>query len=75
MKGLPDSLFLDPIAFSISRDEMVFKTIKVLKLVRSALQYLCLAVHVEEGKRREKMEPNAVVPGSPLDVWQDEWKR
>jgi hypothetical protein len=43
-----DNLANDPLAFSITENELAEKTYKLLRYAREALLYLSLAVHVEE---------------------------
>jgi len=58
--------------YRITRDSFFLKTLKLLKLVRAALIYLSLAVHVEERKKISKA--NGIIAPMPLDVWEDDWK-
>lgn len=64
----------DTLAFSISRGEFEAKTLKLLKMVRAALIYLSLAIHCEERQRAKRRDKNSIVPGMPLDIWEDGWK-
>jgi hypothetical protein len=59
----------DTLAYSVLRGEFEAKTLKLLKMARSALLYLSLAVHIEEHKRAtdDSQGPPAVI----LDVWED----
>jgi hypothetical protein len=47
--------FQDKLAYSINRSQFIDKTLRLLKLVRSALMYLSLAVHIEENNKRRKI--------------------
>lgn len=47
--------FQDKLAYSINRSHFIDKTLRLLKLVRSALMYLSLAVHVEEKNKRKEI--------------------
>lgn len=52
----PSSLFEDRLARKVERDELVSKTQHLLQLSRSALIYLCLAMHVEEHRLRGALD-------------------
>jgi len=60
--------------YTIGREELAAKTLRVLKLVRAALIYLSLSVHREEQERTKTSGPGIVV-SSALDTWEDEWKQ
>jgi hypothetical protein len=64
----------DPLAYSISRQEVETKTLKLLKLVRAALTYLSLAIHSEESARAKNRNPKHVFPMT-VSIFEDEWKR
>lgn len=64
----------DTLAFSIYRRDFERKTLRLLKLSRTALMYLSLAIDCEEQQRKKKKDPNSFVMRTPLDVWEDEWK-
>jgi hypothetical protein len=66
--------FADGLAFSVGRGDFERKTLRLLKLARAALVYLSLAVHSEEKYRRAAIPPGAIVPGTALDVYEDNWK-
>lgn len=61
----------DELAYSIQRDELIRKTIKLFKMVRSAIMYLSMAVYVEEKSRKISGEITQI----KLPLWKDEWKR
>jgi hypothetical protein len=44
----------DTLAMSVYREDFVAKTLRMPKLVRSALLYLVMSVRFEEGQRRKK---------------------
>ncbi|MBW1999918.1 MAG: hypothetical protein JRJ29_18400 [Deltaproteobacteria bacterium] len=50
------------------------KALRLIKMVRAALVYLSLSIHWEEQKRKKERGPEAIVPGMPLGIWEDEWK-
>jgi tetratricopeptide (TPR) repeat protein len=64
----------DTLAFSMYRREFEAKTLRLIKMARAALIYLSLAIHAEEGQRAEKRDPDSIIPGMPLGVWEDDWK-
>lgn len=66
--------FRDSLAYSIRRDELESKALRLLKLARAGLIYLSLAVHREERLRSASRDEGLVMP-MQLDTWQDQWKR
>jgi tetratricopeptide (TPR) repeat protein len=64
----------DTLAFSMHRREFEAKTLRLIKMARAALINLSLAIHCEEQIRAKENEPDNIVPGISLDVWEDEWK-
>lgn len=69
--------FHDRLAFSVGRSELQIKTVRLFKLVRAALIYLCLAMREEERKRTEQKpdDPNKFGPvPMVLETWDDRWK-
>jgi hypothetical protein len=66
--------FLDTLAYSISRQSLEDRTLRLLKLVRAALIYLALAMHREEQRRRET-RGDGLLMSMPLDRWRHSWKR
>lgn len=69
-----DPLRTDTLAFSIERKEFEAKSLRLARVVRAALLYLVLGIHVEEDHRRGR-RGDAIVPGIPLDTYEDEWKQ
>jgi hypothetical protein len=69
----PDPFF-DSFAHSVSREDLERRTLRLLKLVRSALIYLSLGMHHEEKRRRLMADPGAKPVSMRLDPWEDEWK-
>jgi tetratricopeptide (TPR) repeat protein len=66
--------FVDRLCLSVRRGELHRKTVKLFKLVRSALIYCALAIHFEElSKKRNKS--TAIIPPVFLDVIEDQWKK
>lgn len=63
----------DSLAYSISRNSLEVKTLKLLKMVRAALIYLALIVRVEEKKRLTKL-PRESIAELPLGIWRDAFK-
>lgn len=61
--------------FDISVDDLISKTLRQLKLARSAIIYLSLAIHVEEKRRSESRDPDKISAPIFLDAWDDQWKR
>ena len=57
MPGLDDDL-----AYTIQRNDFEQKTLFLIKLVRNALIYLSLSIHVEEQKRENAREKGIVAP-------------
>ena len=67
-------LFRDSLAYSIYRSGFEAKTLKLIKLVRSALLYLTLAINLEEQRRAKARGVNKIIPKLRLDTWEDDWK-
>ncbi len=65
---------IDSLAFSLCREGFEAKTLKLIKLIRTALLYLALAINIEEQKRKKQRGNYKIIPAMPLDVWEDEWK-
>jgi hypothetical protein len=68
----PDPFF-DPLAYSITREPLASRTLRLLKLVRAALIYLALAMHREQRRRREVRGDGPVMP-MHLEPLPDSWK-
>lgn len=66
--------FRDSMAYSVSRDELETKSLRLLKLARAGLIYLSLAVFQEE-ILRAKCRDNSLVMPMALSTWPDHWKR
>jgi len=66
--------FKDTLAYSVKRDDLEAKTLRLLKLVREGLIYLSLAVHREEYLRNNRSGASTSLP-MELRSWDDEWKR
>jgi hypothetical protein len=49
----------DPMALSVQRGEFEARTVKILKLARTALLHLCLGIHQEERVRDRSRGPSA----------------
>jgi tetratricopeptide (TPR) repeat protein len=66
---VPPAAQADTLAYSLLRGEFEATPLKLLKMARSALLYLSLAVHIEEHRRAadDPQGPPAVI----LDVWED----
>lgn len=68
---LPQLALEDQMAYSMRRGDFEAKTLRVLKMVRSALTYLSLAIHMEE---RAKKFGNQDLPAIRLELIEDEMK-
>jgi hypothetical protein len=75
MDGSAPDPFFDNLAHAVSREDLERRSLRVVKLARSALIYLSLGVHREEGRRRTAADPDLLVSSMPVDVWEDDWKR
>src|ERR1051326_7391936 len=66
-------IFSNRLAYSITRDDLNAKTLKLFKLVRAAMTYVFLGMHREESRRVHDEQ----TPAFPMhiDLWKDEWKR
>jgi hypothetical protein len=60
--------------YTLGREALAARTLRVLKLVRAAMIYLSLAVHREEQERGKPSGP-AFIGTSTLDAWDDDWKQ
>ena len=58
--------------YRTTRDSFSLKALKLFKLVRAALIYLSLGIHLEERKKQSKVD--GIIAPMPLDIWEDEWK-
>ncbi len=77
-EGPSDKMFkmlYDSLAYSVNRTDFEEKALRLLKIARSAIIYLSLAIHVEE-KARERLRNKSVPVGMlPMDILDDDWKR
>lgn len=64
----------DTLAYSLNRHDFEAKMLRMLKLARSALMYLSMAMHREENVRSQLRGSVAVLPMS-LPLVDDNWKR
>ncbi len=64
----------DQLAYPITRQDFDNKTLRLMKLVRAALIYLCLGMRCEEQRRQEARDPNTIFPVK-LELFADEQKR
>lgn len=71
----PMSFLVDPLAYSMYRSDFAAKALRLLRTARAALIYLSLAVWREETSREKVSDPGKLIMPSPLDVWEDDWKR
>ena len=67
--------FADPIVYAMGREEFISKSLKLLKLVRSSIMYLCFAIQTEEFFRKRNAPSQELVFQHRLDIIEDEWKR
>jgi hypothetical protein len=68
----PD-LWTDRLAYSVGRQELQDKAVRVVKLVRAALIFLALGMHREEGLRAKGKDKKRIAP-MILNEWDDAWK-
>jgi len=65
----------DTLAKSISRDDFCKKALRMMRLSRAGLIYLCLIIQTEEERRSQERSPESPVMPMILDTWEDDWKR
>jgi len=65
----------DVLAFSVYRSHFADKAIRLLKMTRASLVYLSMAVHSEERNRERASPKKGLVFPTPLDKYEDDWKR
>lgn len=68
-------LFVDTLAYSISRSDLKARTLRLLKLVRAALIYLCLGMHWEERRRMKRRRSKRLIASQSLPTVDDRFKR
>ncbi|MBN1930060.1 MAG: hypothetical protein JW786_00440 [Desulfobacterales bacterium] len=61
-----------PFGFSMYLEDFIAKTLRILKMVRAALIYLCLAIHREETKRSAIRKADKNIPVIELPIINDE---
>jgi hypothetical protein len=64
----------DTLAYHLDRTSFEQKTLRLLKLARASLIYLCAAVYLEEGRRDKANPPGDRVFDSELPPMRDEWR-
>lgn len=69
-----DPLRTDTLAYSIDRSVVELRALRLASIARAALLYPGFAVHIEEEYRRAR-RGNKTVPGTLLEIYDDEWKR
>ena len=67
--------FVDTMAYSVSRSSFEEKVLRLLKLSRSALFYLTLAMHQEELRRQRARRKVPLTIGQSLPVIEHRWKK
>ena len=69
--------FIEPeiknVTYPIYFQDFADKTLRLMKLVRAALIYLSLGVHIEEKKKHANGKPK-ILGQMPLTEWEDDWK-
>lgn len=65
----------DLLAFSVYRSDFERSTISIMRLVRAALIYLSLTIHIEERRKAKNRKPNIKVVPMLMDIWEDNWKQ
>ena len=68
-------VFVDTLAYSISRSDLEARTLRLLKLVRAALIYLCLGMHWEERRRMKQRRSKRLVARQSLPTFDESAKR
>lgn len=64
----------DTLAKSISRDDFEEKALRMMRLARASLIYLCLAIQSEEERRAKERSSDKLVMPMYLSTWEDDWK-
>ena len=72
--GIPEGLFAqgDTLAYSIGRDDLASKTLRIMKLARSAMIYLILAITIEEREKEKRSQGK--IATLEVDLVDDEFK-
>ncbi|MEM8637314.1 MAG: LA2681 family HEPN domain-containing protein [Cyanobacteria bacterium P01_G01_bin.54] len=65
----------DTLAKSISRADFGDKALRMLRLSRASLIYLCLVIQAEEKRRMKERSPDSPIMPMVLDSLEDSWKR
>lgn len=65
----------DTLAKSISRDDFCEKALRMMRLSRAGLIYLCLIIQTEEERRSQERSQESPVMPMVLDIWEDDWKK
>lgn len=68
-------LFDDDLAHSLSMVELEQRTLRMLKLARSALIYVLLGMHLEETQRRSASDPERRTASMPIYMADDVYKQ
>ena len=68
-------MFYDNLSYHISRLSFENKTLKLIKLVRAAIIYLSLSIHVEEFIKSQTREPDSIIMPISGGEIKDSWKR
>lgn len=73
--GLDESKAAQPnLRFSLARVDFEARTLRLFRIVRAALIYLCMSVQKEEKLSAASAGTGPAMP-MILDTWDDEWKR
>jgi hypothetical protein len=65
----------DDLAYSVQRADFEAKTLRLLKLARTALIHVSLGMHMEESRRNRQAKDKGLIIPMDLDTWDDDWKR
>lgn len=68
----PSEHTTDHLAFVIDREDLLAKTLLLLKLSRAALIYLCLAMHYQESQ--DEKDGDSLIVELPVDDYPDDLK-
>lgn len=71
----PDSFLADEMAYYVSRSEFNDKALKLLKLSRSLLIYLLLAIKRDQDIKNLRRDSKEIIPPIFIDNIEDAWKR